>query len=49
MVGAKGTGLGLSVSKTLTEVFGGTIKVEDRVPGEYSKGTVFIVTLPAAL
>ncbi len=49
MIGAKGRGLGLSVAKTLAEVFGGTIKVEDRVPGDYSKGAVFIVSLPAAL
>ncbi len=49
MLGAEGTGLGLSVAKTLTEVFGGTIRVEDRVPGDYSKGSVFIVTLPADL
>ncbi len=48
MSGAKGTGLGLSVAKTLTEIFGGTIAVEDRVPGDYTKGSVFIVTLPAA-
>jgi len=48
MSGAKGTGLGLSVAKTLTEVFGGSIAVEDRVPGDYSKGSVFIVTLPVA-
>jgi signal transduction histidine kinase len=49
MTGAKGTGLGLSVAKTLTEVFGGSISVEDRVEGDYSKGSVFIVSLPAAL
>lgn len=48
MSGAKGTGLGLSVAKTLTEVFGGKIVVEDRVKGDYSQGSVFIVTLPAA-
>ena len=48
MSGAKGTGLGLSVAKTLTEVFGGSIAVEDRVPGDYSKGSVFIITLPVA-
>ena len=49
MAGARGTGLGLSVAKTLTEVFGGSISVEDRVAGDYSKGSVFIVSLPAAL
>jgi signal transduction histidine kinase len=49
MSGAKGTGLGLSVAKTLTEVFNGSISVEDRVAGDYSKGCIFIVSLPAAL
>ena len=48
MAGAGGTGLGLSVAKTLAEVFGGTITVEDRVKGDYSKGSVFIVKLPVA-
>ncbi|MHA1965304.1 MAG: sensor histidine kinase [Candidatus Thorarchaeota archaeon] len=48
MTGARGTGLGLSVAKTLAEVFGGTISVEDRVPGDFTKGTVFILTLPVA-
>jgi signal transduction histidine kinase len=48
MIGAKGTGLGLSVAKTLTEVFNGKIAVDDRVPGDFSKGSVFIVTLPVA-
>jgi len=48
MSGAEGTGLGLSVAKTLTEVFGGKIAIEDRVPGDYSQGSVFIVILPAA-
>ena len=48
MTGARGTGLGLSVAKTLTEVFGGSISVEDRVSGDHTQGTVFIVTLPVA-
>ncbi len=48
MAGAGGTGLGLSVAKTLTEVFGGTITVEDRVEGDYTQGSVFIVKLPVA-
>jgi signal transduction histidine kinase len=48
MTGARGTGLGLSVAKTLAEVFGGTISVEDRVPGDFTKGTVVILILPVA-
>ncbi len=43
---AKGTGLGLYLVKTLVESFGGCVKVEDRVPGEYTKGSRFIVSLP---
>ena len=48
MKGAKGSGLGLSVVLALVTMFGGYIRVEDRVPGSYTKGSVFIVTLPAA-
>lgn len=48
MTGARGTGLGLSVAKTLTEVFGGTITVENRVEDDYTQGSIFIVTLPVA-
>jgi signal transduction histidine kinase len=44
---AKGTGLGLYLVKTLVEAFGGQVWVEDRVPGDYTKGTKFIVKLPA--
>jgi signal transduction histidine kinase len=48
MAGAKGTGLGLSVAKTLAEVFGGSLSVEDRVPGDFTQGSVFVVTIPVA-
>jgi len=43
----RGIGLGLYVSKTLVESFLGLIKVEDRVPGDYTKGSRFLVYLPA--
>ncbi len=46
--GAEGIGLGLSVVWTIIEAFKGTIIVEDRIPDDYTKGTVFIVILPAA-
>jgi PAS domain S-box-containing protein len=43
-----GNGIGLYLVKTLVDNFGGTIAVEDRMPGERMRGTRFIVTLPAA-
>ncbi len=45
--GAQGTGLGLSVVWALAKAFGGSITVEDRVPGDHTQGSVFIVTLQA--
>ncbi|MFW9850662.1 MAG: sensor histidine kinase, partial [Candidatus Thorarchaeota archaeon] len=48
MKGAEGMGLGLSVVLALVKSFGGVIEVEDRVPGDYTQGTVFIVYLPLA-
>ncbi len=43
---AHGKGLGLYIVRTLVEMFGGTVKLENRVAGDYSKGTRFIITLP---
>jgi PAS domain S-box-containing protein len=43
---ARGTGLGLFIVKTLVEGFDGTVSVEDRVPGDYTKGTRFVLRLP---
>ncbi len=48
MKGAKGSGLGLSVVLALVTMYGGNIRVENRVKGSHTKGSVFIVTLPAA-
>jgi signal transduction histidine kinase len=47
MDGADGTGLGLAVAHALTQSYSGEISVDDRVKGDYMKGTVFTVTLPA--
>ena len=44
---AKGSGLGLYLSKMLVEDFGGRIWVEDRVIGDHTKGTKFVIMLPA--
>jgi PAS domain S-box-containing protein len=43
-----GSGLGLYLVKSLIDNYGGTITVEDRVPGDWTQGTRFIVMLPAA-
>lgn len=44
---ARGTGLGLYIVKTLVEGLRGRVTVEDRVPGDYKKGSRFVVMLPA--
>ncbi|CAJ36480.1 PAS domain-containing protein [Methanocella arvoryzae] len=43
-----GRGLGLYLVKTLVEDFGGCVRVEDRVKGNYHEGTRFIVLLPVS-
>lgn len=43
----KGKGLGLYLVKMLVECYHGNVSVEDRVRGDRSKGSRFIVTLPA--
>jgi PAS domain S-box-containing protein len=40
-------GLGLCLVKALVDVFHGTVRVEDRVPGDLTKGARFVVMLPA--
>jgi signal transduction histidine kinase len=44
----KGTGLGLHIVKMLATRYHGRAWVEDRVPGDHSKGAVFKVELPSA-
>jgi PAS domain S-box-containing protein len=46
--GVKGFGLGLSIVRTIVDGFGGKIWVEDRVKGDFSKGSVFKMLLPKA-
>ncbi len=41
-------GLGLRLVEALVTRFGGKVRVEDRVPGDYTKGAKFVVMLPAA-
>ncbi len=44
---ATGRGLGLYLVKNLVDDFHGKVWVEDRVPGDYTKGSRFVVMLPA--
>jgi signal transduction histidine kinase len=44
---AKGTGLGLYLARSLIDSYHGRIWVEDRVPGDHTKGARFVVLLPA--
>ena len=43
-----GRGLGLFLVKRLVENLNGKVWVEDRVPGDHTKGARFVVLLPAA-
>ncbi len=44
---ASGKGLGLYLVKTLVDNFGGRVWAEDRVPGDHTQGSRFVVILPA--
>ncbi len=44
---AHGKGLGLYIVRSILEKCDGSVKVEDRVPGDYTKGAKFTVTIPA--
>jgi signal transduction histidine kinase len=44
---AHGKGLGLYLVKMLVESYKGAIWVEDKVPGDYTKGARFVIMLPA--
>ncbi len=46
--GPPALGLGLSIVRTIVEAYHGMVWVEDRVPSDHSKGSVFRVALPMA-
>lgn len=43
----KGRGLGLYLVRELVESYGGEVRVEDRMPGNFNQGARFVVMLPA--
>jgi signal transduction histidine kinase len=43
-----GRGFGLRLVKSLVDDFHGIFRLEDRVPGDYGKGSRFVVILPAS-
>ena len=45
---ASGKGLGLYITRTLVQSFQGKLWVKDRVPGDYTRGTRFVILLPVA-
>jgi len=44
--GSKGMGIGLSLVSKIIQIFNGKIWVEDRIEGDYTKGSNFIMLLP---
>jgi signal transduction histidine kinase len=46
---SEGSGLSLFIVKKLVDDYKGEIYVQNRVPGDFSKGTIFTVLLPLAV
>ena len=47
--GGKGMGVGLSLVKKIIKKYNGKIWVEDKVKGDYTKGSNFIILIPGAV
>ncbi len=45
-ISVKGLGFGLTLVKKIIETYGGKIWVEDKVKGDYTKGSNFIISIP---
>ena len=46
---SKGLGFGLTLVKKIIDNYNGEIWVEDKVSGDYSQGSNFIVLIPEAI
>jgi signal transduction histidine kinase len=46
---SKGMGIGLTLVKKAIETYSGQIWVEDRIIGDYTEGSNFIIMIPEAL
>ncbi|KKK40714.1 MAG: Signal transduction histidine kinase, partial [Candidatus Lokiarchaeum sp. GC14_75] len=47
-IASKGLGIGLTLVKKIVDSYRGEIWVEDRIKGDYSQGSNFIVLIPEA-
>jgi len=43
-----GPRVGLTVVQSIISSYGGSVSVNDRVPGEHKKGSIFVVQIPAS-
>ena len=46
--GTKGMGFGLSLVKKIIDKYNGKIWIEDRIKGDYTKGSNFVILIPMA-